>query len=255
MKRGILVCLSAAVLGMGILWAMEGAFMEEKRQFSANELAILTANGTPQERIEHNALLPSEERLLNALKHAQNYLSTRYPQDQFVFTGIDHSVLGGNAVTLFASCSDAPQESFAVRVAGESQPYEVSESHFSDIKREEVNEMVQDALVQLGIEAKCDLEIPGLYDDAYDSQLPVDILIQKGLEIPVSGWVYTQAYSKPDAEKIRNAVLELGFSGGFRLYGVQGISLKEAFALPRTQKDFIVQQEYISLPFEEKEAE
>jgi len=229
--------------------------MEEKRVFTQDQLTILTANGTPQERIEQGVLLPSERRMLEALEQAQTYLAGRYPQEEFLFTKADHSATSRTVITLAASPADMPQESFAVRIKGEKPPYVMSESHFSDVKRAEVNALVRDVLARMGAEAECDLEIPGLFGDAYDPNQPIERLIGLGLEIPVSGRVYAAADAQTDADAIAEAVLAAGLSGGFRLIVIRGVSLQEALAAQRMDEQFVVEEIYVSLPVQAREVQ
>ena len=225
--------------------------MEEKRVFSANEEAILIASGMPQERMNAGVLLPSEKRLLAQLAGAQAYMEKRYPDTRFLFQRIDYSTPAGQTVTLIAACEDTPEETFAVKVTGENAPFVVMESHFADIKRAEANEMVREVFAGLGVEAACRLKISGLYGDEYDPKLALAELTEQGLRIPVLGNVYVA--DDVNADAVGKAARDLGFTGGFTLNIVQGMSPQEAMETPRTEKAHIVRNVYISLPADVQE--
>jgi len=251
MNRRILIALAAAaVLGFGVLGMKGRSQMEEKRAFSTDELAILAANGTPQERVEQGVLLPSEERLLEVLAKAQTYLAGRYPQEKFSFTGMDNGQPRRGQILLIASSADMPQETFAVRVEDSEEPVRISESHFCDLKRAQLCALAEGVLGALGVDAQCDLEVVGLYGDAYDPALPLETLKEQGLTVSVSGKAFAAtdgAIAEKKAE-LEDALLALGLRGGFTLHEVEGISAQEAMQMPRGDKSFVVRETYISLP-------
>lgn len=249
MKKAIRIICMIVLAAAGIcIWEMtEGITMGAKRTFSQDELALLAANGTPQERIDRSALSDSEERLLSALAKAQAYLAQRYPQEKFCFTGMDNGQPRRGQILLIASSADTPQETFAVRVEDGTEPGRISESHFCDLKRVQLCTLVEGTI---GFGVQCDLEIVGLYGDDYDPALPLEALNERGLTVSISGRAFAPADGAIQEKKaeMENALLDKGLRGGFTLCEVEEISAQEAMRMPAWDKSFVVRETYISLP-------
>ena len=238
------------IMFAGVLGAMEGFTMKEKREYSQDEVRILLASGMPQERLKDHILTASEGKLLTALADAQNYLSDRYPQEAFVFLRLDNSFPRRKQITFIAAPADTPQMTFAVRVMDIGGTPQISDSYFCDIKRDEVCRFVERALADIGVDAGCDLKMPGLFGVEVEPGLSVEQLLEADIPIGVTGWAFVQAPFQMNEKKaeIEGTLVSLGLQGGFELRVVEGVGIERALQAERRDKSFVVQEEYISLP-------
>lgn len=258
MKRIILIAFVATLaMGFGIWGIWEGSAVEEHREFTRDEQAVLLSSGTPQERIADNRLTQTEEKLLRRLSAAQAFLAERYPEEPFVFTGVDNTTPHGRESILLAASEWTPDESFAVRVREDNGMTVIQESHFSDLKRDELYAWIERTLADMGIQAVCDLEIPGLFGAEADPRLPIEQLLEQRVGIGVMGWVLAQAPLALEERKeaIEQRLIACGLQGGFRMLVVEGISLEEALQASRAERSFVTAEAFISLPGQGREVQ
>lgn len=249
-KIGLLMSLILIMLGASgcTTGGLEEKEMNENRVFTENQLSILRAAGVREERLEGGELVASEETLLAMLDQAQAYLEEKYPQETFSFTGLDNSA---PRVSLYQFHVAAGDETFAVQVKRmEDGSLQISDSYFSDLKRAQLNALVEEKLAEAGLRAKADLEIAGLYDRTFTAELPLEQTLANGGVIAVYGWAF--ASGDVSLEQIlpglEDKLCDAGLCGGFQLRLVEGVTPEQAFEASRTDKTFAVQECYVSLP-------
>lgn len=221
--------------------------------YTENQKTILIAAGTTEERLEKGTLIPAETKLLEMLAAAEKHLAERYSGTAFTFTGLDTTLPRGDRYHFLAS--DGRNE-FAVLVwPGEKNTYKISDSYFSDLKREELNEFCEEVLAGFGLKAKADLELTGVYGSEYSHTVSLKNILESGKMIGISGWVFAETLSgleaiQPEMEK---ALCSAGLCGGFELRLVEGVTLARAYESPRTERSFVAAKSYVSLPDQSSE--
>lgn len=245
------VCLLAAVLGISKI--SEGMKMSEPVVLTSNQLNMLLAYGTPQERIEKQAFSDAEKMMLQAVEQSEAYLNRHYPDERFSFEGMDNSSPRNKLYVFTAVSRTEPEESFAIRAQWQEKanvPFEVTESHYADLKRDELFAMVENAFAGHGVEARCDLEIVGLFGEPYLAHKTLASALEVKLPVDISGWVLASSVESSAELKaaLETELRDMGLTGGFRVFVVAGITLEEAIERPRTDKSFVAEEIYISLP-------
>ena len=221
--------------------------------FTENQKKILIASGINAQRLEDGELLPAENKLLKILAKAEAYLAERYSDTEFAFTGMDNSLPSGERYHFLAS--DGKDE-FAVLVwADEKNVCKISDSYFSDLKRDELNEFCEEILAGFGLKSQADLELVGVYDEEYRHTIPLKDILNSGKMIGISGWVFAENLIGFESmlPEIEKTLCRAGLCGGFELRLVEGITLEEAFEHPRMDHTFVAIKNYVSLPDQSSE--
>jgi len=241
----------AAVLGIGKI--SEGVRMNETRVLTSNQLNMLLAYGTAQERIDQQAFSDAEKMMLQAVEQAEAYLYRHYPDERFSFVGMDNTSPRNKLYVFTAVSKEEPEETFAVRAQWQDkkdEPFIIMESHYADLKRDELFSMIEDAFAAHGVQAKCDLEIVGLFGETYTAHKTLASALEAKCPVDISGWVLASNVESLESLKqtLETELAEMGLTGGFRIFVVEGVSLDEAIARPRTDKSFVANEIYVSLP-------
>ncbi|MBE5801773.1 MAG: hypothetical protein E7319_05730 [Clostridiales bacterium] len=226
--------------------------MEHQNILTEEQQNILRMAGTSDKRIESGVLASSEKKLLDVFEQARLYLTVRYPDETFAFVALDTSAPRINQAQFIVTGTTTGEATFAVKVKyGSDTPgYQISDSHFADLKKADLNQLVEHLLAEMGVTAKADLQIVGLYDDSYSPVSSLSETLQSGKTLSVSGWILVTgdvslAQFRP---AIESALYRAGLRGGLRMRLVDGVSLDEAFQAKRTEKAFVTDEIYLSLP-------
>lgn len=232
---------------------MEGKDMNQTRDWSANELAMLEAVGADSERIEKNELFQGERRMLEALAQAENYLQARYPDETMRFVEVNNSLPGAKTYSFRVISSAAAEEIFIVRVnveMDEPETFDIWDSRFSAVKKAELQALVQDVLQELQIPAVCEMEITGGYGVEYDPSRPLKETLASGLLVNVFGKIYVEQSAAPeDIEQLLGGALRgQGLCSGVMLVLVKDGAMQEAAALPLLDNPYVVSSQTVLLP-------
>lgn len=223
---------------------------------SIDERRVLLFAGATDEQLNQGLLSNSQKQMLEAMRQAKTYLEKRYPENEFEFLSVNVSAPLKFPFVFTARSTSMPDDSFAIRVVydkdAETQ-YIVTESYYSDLKKDELYNFIEHVFLDFGLKVKAKLSMDGLYGSEYDPKLPVSELMMKGLNFGVSGWVYVTGPADIDqyVSDVKEKLLNSCICGGFRLMLVEGIDLDEQIKLGAKDKRYITKEVYVSLYAEE----
>ena len=254
-KLVLMVSICILVLRTVTTQGMEEDPMNHVPTFTEAQQTILRAAGVPERRLESHILINSEKELLSAFDAAQSYLNMKYPEKSFTFIGLDNSIMRNGRYQFIAKEKSEPEENFAVRSCRSSsdENWQISESYFALLKRKELNELIQQHITSYGFETKTDLEIVGLYDETWSAVIPLKEMLESNRQsLSISGWAFLsgeETLTKLSAD-LPSVLRAMGMCGGFRVLRIEKLSVEEALLMPRTDRSFIKEEIYLSLPEE-----
>jgi len=232
---------------------MEGKDMNQTRDWSANELAMLESVGADSERIEKNELFQGERRMLEALAQAENYLQARYPDETMCFVDVDNSLANAQTYTFSVISSAAEEEPFIAKLfvnPDENGEDDIRDSRFGVVKQAELQTLVLKVLEELQIPAVCNMELVGLYGAEYDPSKPLTELLASGRLVNGYGRIYAEQSAVPEnIDQLLAMVLRgKGLCSAVRLLLVKDGTLDKAPELPLWNNPYIVSDQTVLLP-------
>lgn len=211
---------------------------------------VLLSAGAPQDRLDEGILLSSEERLLEWLAQAQEFMAKRYPREQFTFIRVDNTSPRGDNCRLHAVSASAPDRVFTVKVTEDG----CTESYYAIVKQAEMEEIVREAFAQAGAEGGLELTVNGLYGTDFDPDEPLKQTLADGRLLSVGGFVYVQTADLEALQQHLGKTLRAaGLCGGFALCQVKDATLEEVLARTGSNKAYVAREVYVRLPAEASE--
>ena len=129
--------LAALLILIGVVKEMPN---NEELILTVDQRNVLLSAGAPQDRLDEGILLSSEERLLEWLAQAQEFMAKRYPREQFTFIRVDNTSPRGDNCRLHAVSASAPDRVFTVKVTEDG----CTESYYAIVKQAEMEEIVRE---------------------------------------------------------------------------------------------------------------
>lgn len=229
--------------------------MESTFTLTSEQQEVLRSSGMAEKRLEAGELRPVEYKMLMAYEEVCRHLSKRYPGQVFTFAGVDNALSPSANFTFHYK---AGEERFAVKAICEEGGYEnwqVVDSYYSILKKEELAELVQQTMAGFGLEAVCDLQMNGWYDESYQPEVLLKDTLSTGLKASVFGWVYIREASSlaEYTAQLEKALCSSGLCGGFRLVLLNDPAAVLTLGKGKVNQALIAEECYLSLPDDEGE--
>lgn len=190
--------------------------------WTENQRIILHSYGTPDERLEQNALMPVEEQLAALVPQAEDYLAQRYPGRSFTFLRVGGNMLSANThvLTVVDGESQGRYNITATRAQPGADLWQLSDDFYAAYKSSEVAAYLGSLFEAQGISPiRPYVRLIGSYGQEFDPAASVEQLIDAGLSFHLTGEIYTTGLPVSEAlgESLAAALAHHGLSGGVTL--------------------------------------